>query len=135
MKRDKPSPAQRKSALTNDQGLRRQLFARLLKHVECGYSLDCFQELSIESINTFLKEFPEEFCRESLDQSLRGGKRYWEDIGVRQADGKCLGNSRSWVYNMMNRFGWTDKAKVETETKGAITVSVVNYGTHNAPTT
>ena len=132
MKRSRLSAKERTTALATDPTLRKQIFKNLLEHVEAGYSLDCFDELSSTSITSFLNDYPHEFSQESLDQSVRRGRGFWEDVGLRQATGKCLGNSRSWIYSMMNRYNWTDKCRVESEAKGSVTVSVVNYGNPNA---
>ena len=106
---------------------RRKIFSELCKHLRCGYSLDCFEALSNSSISSFLKEYPLEFVQEDFETALRVGKQGWENIGRRQSDGTCLGNSRSWYYNMSNRYGWRDKVDVEAEHSGSIVVQVVNY--------
>jgi hypothetical protein len=79
------------------------------------------------SIRLYLKTYPEEFIQEELDNSLREGKIYWEDIGSRQANGNCLGNSRTWFYNMANRYGWKERLDIEAEHKGTVNVNVVSY--------
>ncbi len=106
---------------------RRKTFMELRKHVEAGYSMDCFGDLSDVSIEKFLKDYPEEFVMTELMESMRKGKLKWENIGERQANGSCLGNSRSWVYNMINRYKWSDRLQVEAEHKGAIAVNIVSY--------
>ena len=55
------------------------------------------------------------------------GKDYWETLGKRQSEGTCLGNSRSWYYNMSNRYGWRDKHDVQAEHKGSVNVNVISY--------
>ncbi len=110
-----------------DSAYRRELFAKLCQHIKAGYSIDCFSELDNVTILRYLKEFPEEFVQSELDCALRDGKLGWETIGRRQADGSCLGNSRSWQYNMANRYGWRDKQDVANEHKGDVKVSIVSY--------
>lgn len=107
--------------------LRRKVFKNLLTHVREGYSIDCYSPLSADTITLFLTKFPDEFIGTELEKALRDGKQMWEGIGIRQSDGRCLGNSRSWYYNMMNRYGWSDKAQVKQEHSGSIKVEVVNY--------
>ncbi len=58
---------------------------------------------------------------------MREGRQAWEEIGHKQANGQCLGNSRTWFYNMANRYGWRDKIEVEAEHKGQVQVQVVSY--------
>jgi hypothetical protein len=113
--------------LEADKNYRRSIFKDLCAHVARGYSLDCFPSLSIVSIRLYLKTYPEEFIQEELDNSLREGKIYWEDIGSRQANGNCLGNSRTWFYNMANRYGWKERLDIEAEHKGTVNVNVVSY--------
>lgn len=113
---------------------RRKIFKELLKHIEAGFSLESFPPLSENSIKTYLERFKEEFVEEELRQAMRQGRVMWESIGKRQADGQCLGNSRSWYYNMANRYGWREKIDIEAEHKGSIEVSVVSYATKKALT-
>ena len=74
-----------------------------------------------------LKNYKEEFCEEELALALRDGKQGWESIGRRQSEGTCLGNSRSWYYNMAARYKWSDRMHIESETKGTLNVNVVQY--------
>ncbi len=113
--------------LESDKIERRKVFKELLLHISQGFSLDCFGLLSDTSIKHFLKIYPEEFVQEELSNAMRDSKHYWEDIGRRQANGSCLGNSRSWYYNMANRFGWREKIDIEAEHKGTVNVNVVSY--------
>ena len=79
-----------------------------------------------------MKKYPEEFPREEIELALVKGKEMWERIGLRQANGTCLGNSRSWFYNMANRYGWREKLDVEAEHKGEISVNVISYASQKA---
>ncbi len=112
-----------------DETYRREVFINLCKHLEKGYSLDCFDECSDDSIRKYLKTYKGEWVQEELDQAIRKGKGTWEGIGFRQANGECLGNSRSWYYNMANRYGWREKLDIEQENKGQVSVNIVSYAT------
>lgn len=127
MKGKKLSYKERVEKLEADAIERKKIFKELCEHVEKGYSLDCFVPLSVVSIRKYLQTFSEEFVQEELDAAMRKGKIYWEDIGTRQANGQCLGNSRSWYYNMANRYGWRDKLDIEAEHKGQVAVNIVSY--------
>ncbi len=94
--------------------------------------MDCFGPLSEVSIRKYLKVYQDEFIQEELDAALRESKTYWEGIGRRQANGECLGNSRSWYYNMANRFGWREKIDIEDEHKGQVSVNVISYASQKA---
>lgn len=129
MRGKKLSVAEHKAKIESDKIERRKVFKELLAHLENGYSLDCFPTLSDTSIKDYLKRYPDEFNEEEFVKALRNGKLGWEDIGRRQANGSCLGNSRSWYYNMVNRYSWHEKAQVETKNEHQVQVNVVSYAT------
>lgn len=114
-------------AIESDSIYRRKVFKDLLQHIKDGFSLDCFSELSEMSIWEYIKIYPLEFVRGELDAAIRQAKQGWEDIGRRQSNGTCIGNSRSWYYNMSNRYGWRDKVDVANEHKGEVNITVVDY--------
>ena len=97
---------------------RAAVFRELCQHVIAGYSVECFGALSPASVKDCFEKYPEEFDREEYEQAIRDGQLGWEKIGRQQATGSCVGNSRSWYYNMANRYGWSDRQRVETEHKG-----------------
>ena len=111
------------------------MFERLLIHVRNGYGMGCFPEASGKLIEDMIREYPGEWCREELEHALREGNVFWEDIGRRQAMGECLGNSRSWYYNMANKYGWREKVEVEAEHKGSVQVNIVSYASSKPSTT
>jgi len=129
MKGKKLTTKERREKLEQDKNERRKIFKELCEHVGRGFSLDCFAPLSVTSIRGYLKMFPDEFIEEELVEAQRKGKSHWEDIGYRQASGSCLGNSRTWYYNMANRYGWREKLEVEAEHKGQVAINVISYAT------
>ena len=118
------SPAAR---CAHDAKYRERLFKEICKHIASGYSIDCFFHLDHQTISKYLDIYPKEFVRVELEQAKRAGKRAWEDIGRAQSNGECLGNSKSWYYNMCNRYGWTDKVETKIDHAGQIAVQVINY--------
>jgi hypothetical protein len=132
MKGRKLSASERRAKIETCAIERRKVFAELLSHLRAGYSLDCFGPLSEVSIRKYLLLYNKEFVQEDLDNAMRDAKAGWENIGRKQANGDCLGNSRSWYYNMSNRYGWRDKVDIEAEHKGQVQVNVVNYATSKA---
>jgi hypothetical protein len=116
-----------KNRMASDAGYRQSVFKSLLKHVRDGYSLDAFNLLSLYSIEAAIKAYPDEFCVEELEAAQRDAKCFWEGLGRKQSDGTCMGNSRSWYYNMSNRYKWTDRVQAEVEHKGNLNVSIINY--------
>lgn len=127
MRGKKLSAREQKEKLESDANERKKVFKELLAHIRAGYSLDCFSACSDTTIRTYLKEYPNEFDSEEFYEALRDGKQGWEEIGRKQATGACLGNSRSWYYNMANRFGWSEKAQIETKNDHTVSVNVVSY--------
>lgn len=127
MKGKKMTCSERKKKLESDKTTRRQTFKELCIHLAKGLSLDCFSALSKDSIITYCDKFPDEFIKEELQQAIRDGKDWWENIGRSQANGSCMGNSRTWYYNMSNRYGWRDKVDIESENKHSVSVNVVSY--------
>jgi hypothetical protein len=132
MRGKKLTAKERRAKLESDKNERRKIFKELCEHLSRGLSLDCFSPLSEKSIKTYLNSYPEEFVEEELVEAMRKGKQYWEELGSRQANGSCLGNSRTWYYNMANRYGWREKLEVEAEHKGQVNVSVISYATQKA---
>jgi len=132
IKREKMSTYQKGKKFAEDSGYRREMFVSLLRHIEGGYSLDSFEECSDDSIRKYLKLYKEEWNEEELSQAQRKGKGLWESIGFRQANGECIGNSRSWYYNMANRYGWREKLDIEAEHKGQVQVQVVSYASQKS---
>ena len=127
MKGKKCTNQERRERLKTCEIERRKVFKELCQHVSNGFSIDCFAVLAIETIQKYMQEYPREFIQEQLNEAIRKGKDMWEGIGYRQANGQCLGNSRSWYYNMANRYGWREKIDIEAEHKGSMQVNIVNY--------
>lgn len=111
---------------------RRKMFERLLKHVEAGFSIDSFAEITKNTLEEFFKKYPDEMCNEELTFSLKKGMHMWENIGKKQSTGECLGNSQAWRFNMGARYGWSDKIDLKAEHSGSIAVSVVSYASQQA---
>lgn len=133
MKGKKMTMKERLAKVEADKTERRKIFKELCNHVSKGYSLESFGALGVDSIRKYLKLFKEEFIQEELDEAFALGRQYWEEIGHRQANGSCLGNSRTWYYNMLNRYNWTDRVEVKAEHKGEVAINVISYATTRKP--
>lgn len=132
MKGKKLSREEKEAKLEADANERRVLFRKLCAHLEEGLSIESFYLVSDKTIYRMLENYPKEFDKEELLIAKKQGRDYWERIGQRQARGDCLGNSRTWFYNMANRYGWRDKIDVEAEHKGSVSINVVSYATKKA---
>lgn len=124
---------ERIAKLERDAVERRKIFKELCDHVASGKSLECFAPLSDQSVRNYLKLYPLEFVEEELIEAKRKGRDTWEELGIRQANGSCLGNSRTWYYNMANRYGWRERLDIEAEHKGNVQVQVVSYASKRPP--
>ena len=118
---------ERREVLESDAAERRKMFKELCRHLACGYSRDCFEWLSENQIKVYIEKFPEEFVISELEDAMRRGKIFWEGVGRKQSLGECMGNSRSWYYNMANRYGWREKVDIDADVKGSVNVNVVSY--------
>lgn len=114
-------------ALHEKASERKRVFKELCVHLASGLSIDCFGPISESTIKTLLELYPGEFSHDELDVARRKAKNYWETLGKRQSDGSCLGNSRSWYYNMSNRYNWSDRQDIKQEHKGNVAVQVISY--------
>lgn len=133
MRGKKLTHKQKMVRLSERKSERRKVFLELCKHLTRGLSLDCFGPLSRPTILEYCKNYPEEFNEVELQEACRLGKQMWEDLGYQQSNGTCLGNSRTWFYNMAHRYQWTDRVHVEAEHKGTVNVAVVNYASKAPP--
>jgi hypothetical protein len=123
----KLSYRERLERANNSSEYRQELFKSLLLHLSEGYSLDSWSGLNTSVLLGFLEKYPEDMPKDAIDNAIVDGKDCWERLGMRQADGSCMGNSRTWYYNMSNRYGWRDKVDVKSESSGQVQVNVVNY--------
>lgn len=69
---------------------------------QIGVSKQCFYEWVQEH-----KDFGD-----AVDRGTMASCFYWEDLGIRGAQGLVKGfNASSWMFNMKNRFGWSEKSE------------------------
>lgn len=126
-KQYKLSYKERLKRLENDPAARKGIFEKLLAHLSKGFSMHCFEDLSKEAIEKWCKLYPDEFDEEEIIEAKRRGELSWEKIGHSQASGASLGNSRSWILNMINRYNWKEKVEIDAKHSGEILIQVVDY--------
>lgn len=102
-----------------------KLAANLCRHLSSGYSLESYGPLSKAGIKTLQQAYPDILPDSRLEAAARAGRQTWEHIGLQQATGASLGNSRAWSFTMACRYGWTPT--VRTESEASHTVQVVRY--------
>ena len=123
-----------KAEVLQSQTKRQRVCKELKKHLAEGLSINCFTGCGGRLLQRLIKEFPEDFDLEDIDYAKDKGMNWWEKLGKSQASGENCGNSRTWFYNMSNRYGWSDKVDLKADIKGNVNVSVVNYGTPKVST-
>lgn len=127
MKGKKLNGSEKTKLFAESSEYRKEVFRELERHLSDGYSMDCFVPLDQQTIEEATKKYPLEFDPVAIKEAQRAGKSGWEALGRAQANGTCMGNSRTWYYNMNHRFGWTDKQSIDHKVDGQISVSIVNY--------
>lgn len=99
---------------------------QLIAHMVEGYSFEAFGancHVGKDTLYKWLEEHEEFLDARKIGESYC--RKTWEKIGKDGASGFIENfNAASWIFNMKNRFKWTDK--VEVENTGANTVNI-NY--------
>ena len=65
-----------------------------------------------------------EFKEEMLAEIERNYMRYWEQLGIDGATGSDKFNAPAWIFNMKNRFKWSDRQTLETESDNPFEVKL-----------
>lgn len=92
---------------------RRALCERFCAHIEQGYSKKSFEECCLFTINRYIADFPEDFV--GIEEAYRKNLKFWEALGIDGTAGNIKNfNSRSWEFNMKNRFreDWADSKEI-----------------------
>ena len=94
-----PTPAARKDACN-----------RFCEHIEQGYSMDSWPDADVDTVKTYMKNYPEDFDPEMIATAKRESLLFWEKQGIKGMQGKIpFFSAASWIFNMKNRAGWRDK--------------------------
>lgn len=97
---------------------RREMCLKFMKHVEKGYSVDCFPECDFATIKRYMAKYPVEFESDQIAQSKRVGRRLLEGIGLTGTIGKIKGfNAKSWEFLMNNKYGWRNRQDITSDDK------------------
>ena len=102
---------------------RKKLLTEYLNHICCGYSDKSFTLCDMDTFVHYCKKYPNDFPTDMIERAKRERMLFWEKIGIEGTTGKIPGyNSRSWEFNMKNRFKWSEK--IEVESTGNIVTSI-----------
>lgn len=102
---------------------RKKLLTEYLKHISGGYSDKSFTFCDMDTFVNYCNKYPNDFPTDMIEKGRRERMFFWEKIGIEGTTGKLQGyNSRSWEFNMKNRFKWSEK--IELESRGNIVTSI-----------
>ena len=72
--------------------------------------MDSWPDACANTVKKYIKEYPEDFDSEKIEAAKRESLLFWEKMGIDGTRGKIpFFNAGSWIFNMKNRAGWTDK--------------------------
>jgi hypothetical protein len=101
----------------------------LIKHMSEGLSFESFGGVvncHDDTLRNWCELFPE--FLDARKRGLQANKIFWERVGVDGAMGKIPGfNATSWIFNMKNRFKWTDRLESNTNHSGKIDIPAVTF--------
>jgi len=86
----------------------------LIDHMAKGYSFECFGAdvlVTEKTLYNWIDSHPEFLQSKRLGEKLC--QKWWETLGRGLAAGKTQGNAAVFIFNMKNRFGWTDKRDLQ----------------------
>lgn len=94
----------------------------LIEHMKQGYSFESFASrvgVHVDSLYEWCKMFPE--FSESKKKGFASSQTFWEDAAIKglwniTEHGQTL-NTSLWIFNMKNRFKWTDRHEVTKDVK------------------
>lgn len=88
------------------------------EYLRKGRSKRYYPPADENTINRYIKDFPEQFRPEKIVEAERAGLAYIESIGFKGAIGQLKGfNPAAWIFITKNKLGWRDKQDVTTNDK------------------
>jgi hypothetical protein len=100
---------------------RKAACAAVCEHLSKGLSKKCFPLADWDTVEAYIRDYPEDFPSEKIKEAERLNLKFWESIGVDGATGANKDfNAASWIFNMKNRFrsDWTDTTKQDVNVTG-----------------
>lgn len=91
---------------------RQEAFEEVYNHLAAGFSKESFPLADWDTVEAYIKEFPEDFPPKKINEAMRYQRLKWERLGMDGAMGNVDGfNATAWIFNMKNRFSaeWRDK--------------------------
>lgn len=94
---------------------RKRICELVCEHIASGLSQDSFPEADWDTVERYIRDFPDDFPAEKLKMAARRNRLYWETRGICGMNGDIPGfNATAWIFNMKNRFkDWNDTRQTQ----------------------
>jgi hypothetical protein len=114
------APLDNKFALKYKTPEERQVLCRqYIEYIKTGKSKEYFPPCSIQTFERYVKDFPQDFDTEKIEEAERRGLGRLEEIGFDGMMGKIKGfNPTTWIFVTKNRLGWRDKQDLTSANEG-----------------
>jgi hypothetical protein len=114
-KRIMAAPPDNNNAMKFKMSEERQALCQLYcDHMASGLSKDSFLYCDMQTLDRYVKDFPVDFDTKKMDEAERKGRLHWEKMGHEMAV-SGQGNATVWIFNMKNRFKWTDRQDITSD--------------------
>jgi len=112
---------------------KQEIYRQYCEHLSKGYSKESFVPCDYRTVESYVEKYPDVLPPEKMQQALRKGQLWWEKTGMGGMLGKLDGpfSSGTWVFNMKNRYGWTNKQEID-HTSGGKKITDINITVHHA---
>lgn len=106
---------------------RRRVFDLYKEHRAAGFTRDSFTECTHQTLMKMVSDHPDEFSDDEVSGIERTYQRFWEKVGIEGAQGDDKFNAPGWIFNMKNRFKWSDRQVLvgDTENPFELTLKLV----------
>ena len=87
----------------------------LIDHMAKGYSFESFAgicNVDRDTIYEWAKVQPS--FSDAKKRAFEQSRLFWERLGIAGSLGSPNFNATPWIFNMKNRFNWTDRQQIET---------------------
>lgn len=86
----------------------------LIDHMTQGFSYETFPAVigvAKQTIYNWEAAHPE--FLDAKNTAMVQCRLFWEGLGIKLATGAIQGNAAIWIFNMINRFKWAQKAEID----------------------
>jgi hypothetical protein len=120
---------QRKEPFGRPTKYRPEYCEALVDHMAQGLSFESFAGtigVCDDTLRYWCDKFPDFSHARKL--GTQANRIFWEKLGIQGATGQLQGfNATSWIFNMKNRFKWTDRLDTNTNHSGKIDIPAINF--------